>query len=276
MSSDSNPAAVMLAEHQRVSELYLHNAAMGERRVTIHLFFLAGGGTLFLKFPDLMGLHPNSDSILPIIDRLILPGAVILLLVAVEGILTFRRLIERRIRAVEYLRAINRINRFFANQSSEVYKCLPWPPCDDKPDFCGKPLGVADLRNLVAVLNCFYAGILGAGASQLALEKLHAALSPADHPTSGNWLSLIAIVLGVLAARVAWWWHSRYEDSIIQQAENKFRSSVAFPSPNQHVEASSVNRVGGGFSPPPPTPPSMRVRTGRFTEDEQARPEGLK
>jgi TIR domain-containing protein len=27
------------------------------------------------------------------------------------------------------------------------------------------------------------------------------------------------------------------------------------------------NRVGGGFSPPPPTPPSMRVRTGRFTAD---------
>lgn len=30
---------------------------------------------------------------------------------------------------------------------------------------------------------------------------------------------------------------------------------------------STANRVGGGFSPPPPTPPSMRVRTGRFTSD---------
>jgi hypothetical protein len=38
---------------------------------------------------------------------------------------------------------------------------------------------------------------------------------------------------------------------------------------------SAPNRVGGGFSPPPPTPPSMRVRTGRFTADEQARPMGL-
>jgi hypothetical protein len=29
----------------------------------------------------------------------------------------------------------------------------------------------------------------------------------------------------------------------------------------------AANRVGGGFSPPPPTPPSVRVHTGRFTED---------
>ncbi len=26
-----------------------------------------------------------------------------------------------------------------------------------------------------------------------------------------------------------------------------------------------VNRVAGGFSPPAPTPPCMRIRTGRFT-----------
>ena len=27
-----------------------------------------------------------------------------------------------------------------------------------------------------------------------------------------------------------------------------------------------ANRVAGGFSPPAPTPPGMRVRTGRFTK----------
>ncbi len=35
LSDFSLPASVMLAEHQRVSNLYLHNAAMGERRVSI-------------------------------------------------------------------------------------------------------------------------------------------------------------------------------------------------------------------------------------------------
>jgi hypothetical protein len=34
------------------------------------------------------------------------------------------------------------------------------------------------------------------------------------------------------------------------------------------------NRVGGGFSPSPPTPPGMRVRTGRLTADEQTRSGG--
>jgi tRNA threonylcarbamoyladenosine biosynthesis protein TsaB len=32
------------------------------------------------------------------------------------------------------------------------------------------------------------------------------------------------------------------------------------------VAENSGNRVAGGFSPPAPTPPGMRVRTGRFTE----------
>jgi hypothetical protein len=30
------------------------------------------------------------------------------------------------------------------------------------------------------------------------------------------------------------------------------------------------NRVAGGFSPPAPTPPGKRVRTGRFQKEEQA------
>jgi hypothetical protein len=29
-------------------------------------------------------------------------------------------------------------------------------------------------------------------------------------------------------------------------------------------ENAILNRVAGGFSPPAPTPPGMRVRTGRF------------
>ena len=35
------------------------------------------------------------------------------------------------------------------------------------------------------------------------------------------------------------------------------------------------NRVAGGFSPPAPTPPRMRVRTGRFTVVKQIESSGL-
>jgi len=33
-----------------------------------------------------------------------------------------------------------------------------------------------------------------------------------------------------------------------------------------HLNETQLNRVRGGFSPPLPTPPGMRVRTGRFDE----------
>jgi hypothetical protein len=45
--------------------------------------------------------------------------------------------------------------------------------------------------------------------------------------------------------------------------------------PGDAAQPVPPNRVGEGFSPPPPTPPDMRVRTGRFTADEQARSRGL-
>jgi len=45
------------------------------------------------------------------------------------------------------------------------------------------------------------------------------------------------------------------EEVIYIFAKNKWITSV-----------NSANRVAGGFSPPSPTPPRMRVRTGRFTE----------
>jgi hypothetical protein len=217
-------AAVMLAEHERVSNLYLHNAAMGERRVTIHLLFVAGGGTLLLSLPQLMGLKPAADgSFFPIIQQLILPGAMIVLLMAVEGILTFQRLIERRIRATEYLRAINRINRFFVDRSPVLQQYLPWRSCDDMPAFGGKTLGVSDLRDVVAVLNCLYVGILGADLSLLALGSTQLG-------SLRNWMGMLATVAGLLVALLTWWWHSRYETSIVQRAERDASGRVSFPS----------------------------------------------
>lgn len=225
-SDPSLPASVMLAEHQRVSNLYLHNAAMGERRVTIHLLFVAGGGTLLLSLPQLMGLKPPADgSFFPIINQLILPGSMIVLLMGVEGVLTFKRLIERSVRATEYLRAINRINRFFADRCPEARPYFPWPCCDDRPAFGAQTLGVADLRDLVAVLNCLYAGILGADLILLVLGAFGVG--------SRNWLALAAIAFGLLVAIAAWRWHSYQEAAIVRRAERDSREKIAFPSSPQ-------------------------------------------
>jgi len=45
--------------------------------------------------------------------------------------------------------------------------------------------------------------------------------------------------------------------------DNKSRSAVA-QERTYEPERITENRVAGGFSPPAPTPPGMRVRTGRF------------
>ena len=40
----------------------------------------------------------------------------------------------------------------------------------------------------------------------------------------------------------------------------------SYPDKKVATQGHTDNRVAGGFSPPAPTPPGMRVRTGRFTE----------
>jgi len=225
VTEEAGSSSFLLAEHERVANLYLHNAAMGERRISIHLLFVAGGGTLLLNLPNFMGQPGVPGGFFPVIESLLLPGTVIVLLMAVEGILTFHRIIERRIRATEYLRAINKINRFFADRDPSLLKYLPWLPHDDSPAFAGRSLGVADLRDVVAVLNSFYAGALGAGAVLLFV-------GPDPAQAYRKPVILAAVVIGVLLALAIWWWHGWYENRIVRKEESEARKRVCFPSPD--------------------------------------------
>ena len=223
---EEGTSSFLLAEHERIASLYQHNAAMGERRISIHLLFVAGGGTLLLSLPEILQQPGASGRIFPIVESLLLPGLIIVLLMAIEGILTFQRIIERRIRATEYLRAINKINRFFADRDPNLYCYLPWPPNDDQPPFGERTLGVADLRDVVAVLNCFFAGALGADAVLLFAgpDPVHIYRRPA---------LLGALLLGACLALVIWWWHAWYEDRIVRRAEREGLKKVCFPSPQE-------------------------------------------
>ena len=143
---------------------------------------------------------------------------------AIEGVFTFQRIIERRIRATEYLRAINKINRFFADRDPNRLCYLPWPPHDDQPPFGNRTLGVADLRDVVAVLNCFFAGALGADAVLLFA-------GPDSAQTYRRPVILGAFLFGVCLALAIWWWHDWYEGRIIRKAESEGQKRVCFPSP---------------------------------------------
>ena len=76
------------------------------------------------------------------------------------GILTFHRLIERRIRAVENLRALNRIHRYFVDRDARLVDYFYWPPCDDVPSFHGRGGVFAGLRDIIAFANSLFGGFL--------------------------------------------------------------------------------------------------------------------
>ena len=53
----------------------------------------------------------------------------------------------------------------------------------------------------------------------------------------------------------------------ILEASSFIRDSIMESAQAKMLDITNpYNRVAGGFSPPAPTPPRMRVRTGRFTE----------
>ena len=55
--------------------------------------------------------------------------------------------------------------------------------------------------------------------------------------------------------------------NILKNAERECpRSGKEFCAEVIRAGEATPNRVAGGFSPPAPTPPGMRVRTGRFDE----------
>ena len=222
---EESTSSFLLAEHARISSLYQHNAEMGERRISIHLLFVAGGGTLLLSLPEILRQPGATGRIFPIVESLLLPGLIIVLLMAIEGFLTFQRIIERRIRATEYLRAINKINRFFADRDPNLQRYLAWPPFDDQPSFGQRSLGVSDLRDVVAVLNSFYAGALGADALLLFT-------GPDPHQvTREPTVVLLALLVGAFLALAVWWGNERYETAVVRKAEIEAGKRVQFPSP---------------------------------------------
>ena len=118
-------SAALLIEHERIASLYEHNVKMGDQLVITYLTAVSLAVTLLLGMRELM---PQSDSLI------LFEGAMLTIIIS-AGLTTFRRLIERRVRAIEYLRAINRIHRYFVDKDSSIQQYLYWPASDDCPPY---------------------------------------------------------------------------------------------------------------------------------------------
>ena len=142
-------SALLLAEHGRISALYQHNAQMGDKYVTTYLT------TMSLTIALLVGISKfgvNNQTNISI-DLALLAALLIV------GVIIFRRLVERRIRMIEYLRAINRIHHYFALLDKTLAEHLYWSPNDDHPPIHLKGSFLGGLRDIVIILNSLSMGI---------------------------------------------------------------------------------------------------------------------
>jgi len=207
----------MLAEHERVSALYLYNSEIGEKRVSLYLTLISVGTAVFL------GLAQFG------IDReLVLWSATAYLaMVALVGTLTFQRLIERRVRSTQYLRAINRIHCYFVNGDPELLQYYAWPASDDVPSFLGHTGVLSGLRDVVALLNGLSTGAMLAAAGVAIGGLVHLAVD---------------IMIAVLAAVVVWFVQQSYENRKLAQAEQAFERFVRFPREQETDGAAELDR----------------------------------
>ena len=198
---------ILLAEHERLSALFLYNSDLGEKRITAYLTLvsLSVGGLLGLS-----QLHPDRTTLLEL-SAGIMAGIFLL------GFITFFRLIERRIRNTEYLRAINRIHAYFANNDPEVGPYFFWPHADDVPSFSGKFSDFTALREIIAILNSVFFGT--------AVVLLGHLFQPEPRSVISELVVLGIIVgVGVLAAQIA------IETIVLRKEERIARATVRFPS----------------------------------------------
>jgi hypothetical protein len=133
-----------------VAGLYLYNADLGETRTAGYLTLISVGVAGLL---GLSQLEADTTTILELMLGVL--GGIFLL-----GYVTFIRLIERRIRSVEYLRAINRIHAYFAQKDPELAEYFSWPPHDDVPGYGGRVSDVTGLRDIIAILNSIFFGVM--------------------------------------------------------------------------------------------------------------------
>ena len=202
--SDDVSVDAMLAEHERISTLYLYNREVGEKRTSVYMTIISLGAMILLGIAQFQG-----DATV-----VIEPGIVFLIGIIILGILTFQRLVERRIRAIEYLRAINRIHRYFVDEDPSLQRYYYWPSNDDFPDVDKKVIISAGLSDIIAFLNSLFSGILF-----VIFEFL---LTP-------FFFHIAIIAGGIIVGVIVWFLQRAYELKHFRAAEREMFAKIRFP-----------------------------------------------
>jgi len=197
-------SAILLVEHERLASLYEHNVTMGDHFVATYLTAVSLAVALVRGIREFM----------PPSDNLILFELTMLIIIVVVGMTTYRRLIERRVRSIEYLRAINRIHRYFLDKDPTVRPYFYWPACDDCPTMDARGTMLGGLKDIVAGLNGLFTG--------LAFLAVTRTLFPALPSVA---LLLTGLVAGVIILLI----QHQFGEKALQRAGEEADRKILFP-----------------------------------------------
>jgi hypothetical protein len=187
--------------------LYLHNVELGEKRATAYLTLVSIGTAVLVGLAQVRSEKELGGNVI------LQTSFGLLISVLVFGLITFRRLLERRVRAIEYLRAINRIHRFFVVRDSSINDYFYWSAYDDVPTFIERSTTLAGLRDMVACFNSLFLGVAVG-------ETLRTTLTI-------NYT--VAFISGLAVALIALPLHIYYERWVLGGVEKKAAEFVKFP-----------------------------------------------
>ena len=199
----SQATTFLLAEHERLSELYLSTRETAERRVTLYL-------TLTTSIVGVsVALWQLGMPQLQVLEMLLAASVGIFLL----GVITFHRLLERGMQGTEYLRAINRIHHYFVEHAPEIEPYLFWSPTDDNPRYDARGVGGAETREVIQLADCLF----------IAIAAALTALLIAPNQT------LVAFGVAAALFMISFAAHRWYEGFVLKREEKRKAALVRFP-----------------------------------------------
>lgn len=202
-SNPSDATTFLLAEHTRLSALYLSTRETAERRVTLYL-------TLTTTIVGVsVALWQLGLAQIQILEMSLASALGIFLL----GMITFHRLLERGMQGTEYLRAINRLHHYFVEHAPEIEPYFFWVSTDDNPRYDARGVGGAETREVIQLANCLFIA-LAAGLVVLLV----------------NWNQVIlALGVGAVTFVIAYLAHQGYERFVLAREEKRKAALVRFP-----------------------------------------------
>lgn len=185
--------AFLMSEYQSLQMLHQIAKDEGDKRLTFYITFIAAIGTVLAATGYFNGATPATTV------WLLVGGATFAILI---GLITFRKMLQRRVAIVIYRRRLARIRAWFVAHYPEIAAGLPYDTMQDLPMDWGRYRFGSTALSIV-LINSFVAGVV-------ALFVV-VALAPG--------LVALGLLVALLVGALSWGLHLRWKWRWIAAAE---------------------------------------------------------